>query len=116
MNYEPIDRTNEPATDEFEKLEFLPEEPARSAPETSDTSEITFTPESETTGEPPVSFSPAAGSEALPEDPPEALATSAFDIDAGTPFELFGTSLVDESEFEGDVDSLDADYLDDLEF
>ena len=116
MNHESIDRIREPASDEFEKLEFLPEEPAGATSETNDSPEIFFTPESETTGEPPVSFSPADGPETPDQGIFDALGSLQPGVDAGTPFELFGTSLFGESELEDDIDALDLELLDDLEF
>lgn len=114
MNFESIDRTNETGTpsetDEFEKLEFLPEQPAVERSAADDTSAIDFTPENDGVDEPPVSFSPDiagddvnAGFDPVP-DP---------DLSASTPFELFGTSLFDDDDLDG-FDTGDPD--DDLEF
>lgn len=114
MNFEPIDRTDEPggsATDEFEKLEFLPEQPADDAPMSDDTAEIIFTPETDSTSEPPVSFSPApdAGDDLSFEPEP------APDLGASLPFELLGSSLFDDADLD-DLDPLGDDFDDDLEF
>lgn len=118
MNFDPIDRTNESAPssghDEFERLEFLPEQATDEAPEPDATSDIDFAPERETTDEPPVSFSPDAG-----DDPTDLSfdSTPTPDLAASTPFELFGTSLFDDIGLDDDLDGFDADDLDDdLEF
>lgn len=107
MNVDAIDRTNEPTTDEFEKLEFLPEEPVQTAPESSDTAEIDFTPETELADEPPVSFSPVADVEPDIQDGFDDGSAADLDFGASTPFELFGTSLVDDADLDDDIDPLD---------
>lgn len=115
MNFESIDRTNEPgasATEEFEKLEFLPEQPADDAPLPDDTAEIIFTPEADAEIEPPVSFNPADddGNDLSFEPEP------APDLAASLPFELLGSSLFDDGDLD-DFDPLDGDdFDDDLEF
>jgi hypothetical protein len=107
MNFEALDRTHEPITDEFEQLEFLPEQPA--APGDDDGGEIIFTPEDEATFEPPVSFSPAPSDETDLTFEPAPL----LDLGEALPFELLGSSLFDDD----DLDPLDSgDFDDDLEF
>ena len=118
MEFGSIDRPNEPDTDEFEKLEFLPEEPVESSPGFDDTSEIIFTPEHEPTPEPPVSFDLGddAGSPAG-FDIDDSATSPTLDVDGGMPFELFGTSLFGDPELDEDLEILDHDELDDdLEF
>lgn len=113
----PIDRTNAPgpesAPDEFEKLEFLPEEPAPADYGPDDTGQIDFTPEIDPGGEPPVSFSPAADPSGGSDNPFADPADSDPDFGAGTPFELFGTSLFNDTDLDDDIDDLETD---DLEF
>jgi hypothetical protein len=117
MNFESIDRTNEPGAasgpDEFEKLEFLPEESAVSSPVMDDTAQIIFAPEEVGVDEPPVSFSPDTDDDnGFTFDPaPES------DLGAPLPFELFGSSLFDDPELDDDLDPLvHDDFDDDLEF
>ncbi len=115
MTFDPLDRTNEstlePATDEFEKLEFLPEQPASADQPPDDTSSIDFTPDAPVVEEPPVSFSPVAGDEL--DTNFDTLETP--DLAASTPFELFGTSLFD-ADLDEDLDDLGTDDDFDLEF
>ena len=118
MNLESNDRNHEHTTDEFEKLEFLPEQPAEQRRDPDDTAEIVFAPEltdaeDTETQEPPVSFSPAGkDGDALSFDP-----TPLPDPGDSVPFELLGSSLFDDAEFDEDLDPLGPDELDDdLEF
>jgi hypothetical protein len=115
----------DPETAEFEKLEFLPEQPDPVGPAIeSDTARLAFAPEPTLPDEPPISFSPPAQA-AGGEDRSDRLADEPFgqpgadlDLAAETPFELFGTSVfenldADEDEFPAlDLDEPD----DDLEF
>ncbi len=97
MNFESLDHTNEPGApsepDEFEKLEFLPEDSSEPDPIQDDTAEIIFTPEEDIgTVEPPVSFSPDVDDDSdFTFDP-----TLAPDLGASLPFELLGSSLFDD--------------------
>ena len=100
-------------TEEFEKLEFLPERPApEPAPDEDPTSEIVFLPEGGRLPESPLDFAP----EPQPLQPQAApldvapLSGSDLDLDADTPFELFGTSLFSDPEPDPD------DPYDDLIF
>lgn len=93
---ESIDDRKTPPAEEFEKLEFLPERPApQPDPDEEPTGEIIFLPEGEPSPEPPLDFAPEPPPVQLPTqslDVPD-LAMSDLDLDADTPFELFGTSL-----------------------
>ncbi len=118
MNFESIDRINdlgEPSgPEEFEKLEFLPEESADSNHAIDDTDQIFFTPEDAGVDEPPISFSPDIdddhGFNFAPAPEP--------DLGAPLPFELFGSSLFDDPDLDldDDLDPLAHDDFDDLEF
>jgi hypothetical protein len=121
MPFENIDNLREPRTDEFEKLEFLPEQlvshsfHAKDASD--DTAQIVFDPGLAGSAEPPVSFDIEDAPE--PPDEPEigflSPQSDDLDLEASTPFELFGTSLFGDSEL--DTDEFDTfDEEDDLEF
>ncbi len=116
MPFENIDNSRDPHTDEFEKLEFLPEEPASEKSDSDDdTAEIVFDPDLERFPEPPVSFDLDSTPEPVAEPEVNFFGAPAGDLDleAETPFELFGTSLFGERGLEADeFEDLD----DDLEF
>ena len=114
MNFEPIDQNNEPITDEFEKLEFLPEATDSPDAEIDDTAEIVFTPDETSSVEPPVSFS---GATVEPTPEIEAVEPAPPNLEAPLPFELVGTSLFDGGELDDEVSEIELlDIDDDLEF
>ena len=113
MNFEPIDQNNEPITDEFEKLEFLPEATDSSDAEIDDTAEIVFTPDDTGSAEPPVSFS---GATVEPTPEIEAVDPAPPNLEAPVPFELVGTSLFDGGEPDDEIDEIEPVDFDDLEF
>lgn len=119
MNFESLDHTNGPGPtsepDEFEKLEFLPEDSSEPDPIQDDTAEIIFTPEEDIgAAEPPVSFSPDVDDDSdFTFDP-----TPAPDLGASLPFELLGSSLFDDPDLDDDFDPITHDQFEDedLEF
>jgi hypothetical protein len=110
MTFETIDNRRDPQTEEFEKLEFLPEAAAPAPSQLAEaTGEIDFRPEPAPPDEPPVSFDPAPDIDPDPA-PQSALdffgaASVDLDLEGEIPFELFGTSLFsDDSEDDLDDD------------
>jgi hypothetical protein len=99
MNSESIDQPAESSTDESENA--YDEAP-----------EIIFTPEDDDEPEPPISFNPIdeQSLELTFDSPPPP------ELDAPVAFELLGTSLFENGDFEDDLISMDPiDFDDDLE-
>jgi hypothetical protein len=109
----------DPETGEFEKLEFLPEQPDTAGP---DTTRLTFVPEPAQAEEPPISFIPTGASGNVHElgqadSDPFARPTDDLGIEVETPFELFGTSLFDDHDADDELPAFDlGEPDDDLEF
>ena len=110
MRFESIDRNPTSDTEEFEKLEFLPE-PAEDIDSESEQPlpDIQFIPESGQPPEPPVSFNL---NDAAPEPQDADVAdaslavTDSADPGGQLPFELVGISLFDDPALDDDLDAV----------
>ncbi len=119
MFIERRDHVDDRQVEEFEKLEFLPEEPINDENDPEISSEIVFDPDSQPSEEPPVSYfsnvelEPVEEGELEFSNPP----SIDFEPDTNTPFELVGTSLFEADSVDDEFSPYDFDDLDeDLEF